>query len=512
MGIQKVACSFMVVNCFALLWFWIRGAVWRYKFGLVRNFPPRSKFGTMSIVLPCYMPNEHSIVMETIEHLLNVVEYENDENSLEEEPTVTVYCTYNAPPTWSHPVEQQLAKMDNTRVGKWRRRFRAIRVHDSKSKAANLNRVIEEIDTDYCVIYDADHHPDFDSLRIMTNQLIIEDADCIQGSTYIREGLGFMGLMIDAEFFMNFFLLLPAASTIVSGGWFGGSNAVWRTPFLKSQPFHPSVQTEDIEYTARALMKQAKMNFCPQSRSGELAPASLAAFWKQRLRWAMGWDQVTLMHFAGITTGGSLTLRLRLGMFWLLVMRWVVAVFMAYAVVIHPVVKMVSHIHAWASGQGEDLQPSSYEMFDKISGCCLVITLSILLITVIVYERPLRTKMRQLLFVCLFIAFSPFNLLFQIYLTAVSLRRIWRGEIGGWVVTARAGGGSGGDPHDAESSSHPQARASIACLMGSRFQFADDADGTYHVMKADPKRRRTTVAGSASKWSAIELQNRRQTA
>ena len=56
-------------------------------------------------------------------------------------------------------------------------------------------------------------------------------------------------------------------------------------------PFFP-YQTEDVELAARAMLRKHKLRFCPQSRSGELPPASLRALYRQRLRWATGWDQV----------------------------------------------------------------------------------------------------------------------------------------------------------------------------------------------------------------------------
>jgi cellulose synthase/poly-beta-1,6-N-acetylglucosamine synthase-like glycosyltransferase len=57
------------------------------------------------------------------------------------------------------------------------------------------------------------------------------------------------------------------------------------------------VQTEDIELSARTLLSgTAKIRFCPEARSGELPPASLSALFKQRMRWAIGWDQASMQR------------------------------------------------------------------------------------------------------------------------------------------------------------------------------------------------------------------------
>ena len=68
-----------------------------------------------------------------------------------------------------------------------------------------------------------------------------------------------------------------------------------RTPHVVCPPptHLPLLQTEDIEYTMRALLGRVKIRFCPEARSGELPPASFSALWRQRLRWAIGWDQAS---------------------------------------------------------------------------------------------------------------------------------------------------------------------------------------------------------------------------
>ena len=55
------------------------------------------------------------------------------------------------------------------------------------------------------------------------------------------------------------------------------------------------MQTEDIELSTRAMLGgRVKISFCPECRSDELPPATLLALYRQRLRWALGWDQFVL--------------------------------------------------------------------------------------------------------------------------------------------------------------------------------------------------------------------------
>ena len=76
-------------------------------------------------------------------------------------------------------------------------------------------------------------------------------------------------------------------------GFFGGSNALWRTAVLQGYHFRKSMQTEDIDVSCRAILNNHNIVFCPQARSGELAPPTFLSLYRQRLRWAIGWDEVT---------------------------------------------------------------------------------------------------------------------------------------------------------------------------------------------------------------------------
>ena len=78
---------------------------------------------------------------------------------------------------------------------------------------------------------------------------------------------------------------------------------------LRGFTFSTGVQTEDIDVSARAMLHNHNIAFCAESRSGELCPSDLGALYRQRLRWAIGWDQVRIGLGALILT---LTLTLTL--------------------------------------------------------------------------------------------------------------------------------------------------------------------------------------------------------
>ena len=55
--------------------------------------------------------------------------------------------------------------------------------------------------------------------------------------------------------------------------------------------------TEDIDSSMRAIISGARIEYDLKVLSYELAPETLSAFNKQRLRWAQGWTQVAVRHF-----------------------------------------------------------------------------------------------------------------------------------------------------------------------------------------------------------------------
>jgi len=217
------------------------------------------------------------------------------------------------------------------------RRLRVLRVAESTSKAANLNAALRCVKDPYVVIYDADHHPDPQSLLLLFEQLVRLDQDCVQGSYYVRNvsdnqlgcspcAFPCLARIIDAEFFTDWFFMKLVSRVFMGNGYFSGSNALWKTDVLASMAFSVVAQTEDVDMAVRQLVQGRKIDFCSDSRSGELAPMSCAAMWKQRLRWTIGWDETSLRHGSAFTNSGRLSCRARFGLIWVFLFRWCMTV------------------------------------------------------------------------------------------------------------------------------------------------------------------------------------------
>lgn len=229
------------------------------------------QYEAVSVVVPCYLPNEKAIIHSTIDHICSRVAYPGD---------VTLHVVYNTPKPL--PAEEaRLLALDGTRHGALGRAVRVHHVSGSASKAENLNHVIGKVldptEARYVAIFDADHHPDADCLSTLMAYLLQREVDCVQGSTYIRNRAwsahagrggrwGVLGRLsawllanfIDAEFFVTYFVWMPAIELIGQTGFFGGSVALWRYDSLVNFTFSTAVQTEDIECSVSAARPRAR--------------------------------------------------------------------------------------------------------------------------------------------------------------------------------------------------------------------------------------------------------------
>jgi len=290
------------------------------------------------------------------------------------------------------------------------------------------------------LIYDADHHPDEGSLLLLTAHMRVFDCACVQGSTYLRRRRSLFDFYINSEFFVTHFVFFPAMQFLTACGVFGGSNALWKADALRGYGFRHDVQTEDIELSTRAMLRRVRIRFCPEARSGELPPATFLALYRQRLRWALGWDQVTIQHFRSIGSS-DLSCREKASLYWILPMRWLILFSATLNAIVTPVV-----------GFGYKIQTPGASLGLPIDGCITLagasfITVSaVVLVSAIMHEPPALW-----LAVLLFQVSGIMYISWQLLLAVVSLSKICIGADGGWIVTARAASTSAASSRRSES-------------------------------------------------------------
>jgi len=371
----------------------------------------------VSVVVACYLPNEQAIIESTIEHILFKLQWDS---------RLTLHIVYNTPSAL--PFEQALHAMESRQYAP-NRSLRVTRVDGSTSKAENLNYVLPQIEDEYVVLYDADHHPNPNSLVRLGSALLRSGYVAMQGSTYIRNSRGSMlARAVDAEFFVTHFIYFPAMEILGGTGYFGGSNAMWRTRVLQQYPFDPTMLTEDVDVSARALLDGHRVGFCPKARSGELSPANSRALIAQRLRWFMGWEQVTHKYYWKVLVA-ALSFRRKSGFCYLFHLRWLLLFAAVLAAVINPVIT----------------SPLMYPLFSwslEVQICVLTAVVLYAFVALLalhhanVYEEP-RRQPTAMVSIIVFFVVGWLYVVIHFTLQTIAFVKVFLGREGRWEVTTR---------------------------------------------------------------------------
>ncbi|KAI9327667.1 nucleotide-diphospho-sugar transferase [Obelidium mucronatum] len=265
-----------------------------------------------TVVIAAYLPNEKDIILETVHHFLNDVDWPCPHS---------VVLAYNTPEAL--PVEHVLEKLAESSAG----RFTAVKVPGSTSKAANVNYILQNLSnklspTHIVSVFDADHRPYKDAfMQIIQTLHDKPDTSCVQGRCIIRNASeSFIARMIEPEFDMIYNIFHVGFNAIHGHGLFGGSNGHWRAPAISALLMDGTMLTEDIDLSVRALANGLHITYDHRVRSSEEAPTSLSAYVKQRSRWAQGWFQITF-HRSFWAMSTTKKWSIKIGMFLFLIFR-----------------------------------------------------------------------------------------------------------------------------------------------------------------------------------------------
>ncbi len=263
-------------------------------------------------IIAAYLPNEAATIMSTLRSFLG----QRYSGGLQ------IILAYNTPVDL--PVEDELARLAEENP-----ELQLIRVPNSTSKATNVNAALTAIEGEFVGIFDADHHP-MDGAFDRAWQWLSTGAGIVQGHCVIRNGdESGVAKMVAIEFEQIYAVNHPGRARLQGFGIFGGANGFWQTDLLRRVRFQGTYLTEDIDSSVRSVRLGAHIVNDPGLLSRELAPAILSSLWRQRMRWAQGWFQVSLRHGHSVVADRGLTGRQRLGLFLLLGWReafpWVAA-------------------------------------------------------------------------------------------------------------------------------------------------------------------------------------------
>jgi cellulose synthase/poly-beta-1,6-N-acetylglucosamine synthase-like glycosyltransferase len=266
---------------------------------------PASPYPPASAIIAAYLPNEAPIIEATVEAFLHV-QYPG---------SLQIILAYNTPKDMPE-IEGRLRE-----IARLHPRFVPMRVMTSTSKAQNVNAALPYVTGKFTAVFDADHQPDPESFR-RGWRWISHGADVVQGHCFIRNGdASWVARMVAIEFEQIYAVSHPGRAKLHGFGIFGGSNGYWRTGLLRELRMHGFMLTEDIDSSMRAVVRGRRIVSDPYLVSRELAPETLPALTKQRLRWAQGWLQISLKWIMPALRARNLSLRQKLGMLQLLAWR-----------------------------------------------------------------------------------------------------------------------------------------------------------------------------------------------
>ena len=261
-----------------------------------------------------YLPNEAEIIMDRLRYALDEIVYPPNK--------IRINLVYNTPFS-IEPLETELSNLALRKS-----HFRSIKVPGSTSKADNLNYFFSlDTESDITAIFDADHYPHPYGPRWAAERFLQDQkTDLVQGRCIIFNSTSsWLSAMISVEFDKIYAVSHPGRAALWGFGVFTGSNGYWRTPLLHKMQMDGTVLTEDIDSAMRAIGEEgAKIVHDLNVTSYELAPTSIPALWKQRLRWAQGWTQVSLHHCPltfSKSKGNTRSLKTRIGLLFLLLIR-----------------------------------------------------------------------------------------------------------------------------------------------------------------------------------------------
>jgi cellulose synthase/poly-beta-1,6-N-acetylglucosamine synthase-like glycosyltransferase len=222
-----------------------------------------------------------------------------------------VILAYNTPVPL--PVEQLLHE-----IARADPRFVPYRVDHSTSKAQNVNAALALATGAFVGMFDADHHSAPGSFERAWRWLS-SGVDVVQGHCVVRNGpASAVARMVAVEFETIYAVAHPGRTKAHGFGIFGGSNGFWTTDALRETRMRPTMLTEDIDSGIRALYDGHTIVNDPALLSYELAPTSVPALWRQRLRWSQGWFQVSRRHLATGLRSPRLSHRQKFGLVMLL--------------------------------------------------------------------------------------------------------------------------------------------------------------------------------------------------
>ena len=179
---------------------------------------------------------------------------------------------------------------------------------ENKGKATALNVALQQVNSKYMLVIDADSYLSKDALSYLLAELTSSsDIGAVTGRPIVRNRTTLLGKLQTLEY-LSVIDAIKRAQSLFLGAIMTVSGVIvmYRVEALKEiGGFNTEVMTEDIDVTWRLHRNQWKVKYVPKALSYILVPENLKSLLKQRRRWAVGGVEVLISNLSWVFKRGE---------------------------------------------------------------------------------------------------------------------------------------------------------------------------------------------------------------
>lgn len=278
-------------------------AAWVWK----RRKQPKMRrvYPMVSFVVPAY--NEEETIMRCINSLFKcAVKYRGPSEIIVVDDGSTD-DTYQLAWTTINSKQREL----------WRIRAKVVRHMTNLGKAEAIKTGVNKAMGEIIATVDADTFWDSAALTDLVDFMCASGLAAVSGYIHPSDGISERNLYIvlqQLEYSQGLGILRPAQALGDAVPVVPGPMGLFRVEFLRDMLNERGMRsvTEDLELTLEMQKKRLKIGYNESARSVTVAPTSFWSFWRQRVRWSIGWLHNLL----------SIHRDLLLGRSWLSLLLW----------------------------------------------------------------------------------------------------------------------------------------------------------------------------------------------
>jgi cellulose synthase/poly-beta-1,6-N-acetylglucosamine synthase-like glycosyltransferase len=239
------------------------------------EFDDPDKWPSVSVLVPAY--NEESVVMDSLENLLSI-----------DYPELEVVFINDASTDSTLEKAQRFEDRDNLSI---------VDLEENRGKAGALNKGLEQVESDFTAVQDADSVIDGNTLRSTVSRLVAEeDTGGVIARIRPLKKNSFVRRLQSVEYMVtNFHRKLMSKADILDVT--PGAFSVYQTQDLKDlDGFDVGNLTEDQDMAWRLRRKGMSIRMTYNAVSNTELPASFRELKGQRVRWARGYIRNISKH------------------------------------------------------------------------------------------------------------------------------------------------------------------------------------------------------------------------